>query len=71
MSSQTVRTLLKLLAVLLISGSMFLVPFDALAYATGLVDSKGMAISGTILCLVGLALTFVMMYCLGAIGFFG
>ncbi len=46
-------------------------PPNALAYATGLVDSKGMAISGAILCLVGLALTFAMMYALGAIGFFG
>ncbi len=46
-------------------------PPNALAYATGLVDSKGMAISGTILCLIGLALTFAMMYGLGALGFFG
>ncbi len=46
-------------------------PPNALAYATGLVDSKGMAISGTILCLIGLALTFIMMYGLGAAGFFG
>ncbi len=46
-------------------------PPNALAYATGLVDSKGMAISGTILCLIGLALTFAMMYALGVMGFFG
>ncbi len=46
-------------------------PPNALAYATGLIDSRGMAISGTILCLIGLALTFAMMYGLGAIGFFG
>ncbi len=46
-------------------------PPNALAYATGLVDSKGMAISGTILCLIGLAITFAMMYALGALGFFG
>ncbi len=46
-------------------------PPNALAYATGLIDSKGMAISGTILCLIGLALSFAMMYGLGALGFFG
>ncbi len=46
-------------------------PPNALAYATGLIDSKGMAISGTILCLIGLAITFAMMYGLGAMGFFG
>ncbi len=46
-------------------------PPNALAYATGLIDTKGMAISGTILCLIGLALTFAMMYGLGAMGFFG
>lgn len=46
-------------------------PPNALAYATGLVESKGMAISGTVLCLLGLVLTFVLMYMLGAIGFFG
>lgn len=46
-------------------------PPNALAYATGLVESKGMAISGTVLCLLGLALTFVLMYSLGACGFFG
>lgn len=46
-------------------------PPNALAYATGLVESKGMAISGTVLCLLGLALTFVLMYSLSACGFFG
>ncbi len=46
-------------------------PPNALAYATGLVDSKGMAISGTILCIIGLLITFAMMYGLGAMGFFG
>ena len=45
-------------------------PPNALAYATGLVESRGMAISGTILCLVGLALTFGMMYLLISMGFF-
>lgn len=45
-------------------------PPNALAYATGLVESKGMAISGTILCLLGLVLTFVMMTLLRNIGFF-
>ncbi len=46
-------------------------PPNALAYATGLVESKGMAISGTVLCLLGLVLTFLLMYGLGACGFFG
>ncbi len=46
-------------------------PPNALAYATGLVESKGMAISGTVLCLLGLVLTFGLMYFLGAVGFFG
>ena len=46
-------------------------PPNALAYATGLVEQKGMAISGTILCLLGLALTFALMYMLQAVGFFG
>lgn len=45
-------------------------PPNALAYATGLVDSKGMAISGTILCLLGLALSFGLMFFLQNIGFF-
>ncbi len=45
-------------------------PPNALAYATGLVESKGMAISGTILCLIGLALSIALMVFLGAIGFF-
>ena len=46
-------------------------PPNALAYATGLVEQKGMAISGTILCLLGLGLTFVLMYTLQGVGFFG
>lgn len=46
-------------------------PPNALAYATGLVESKGMAISGTILCLLGLVLTIVMMTLLINVGFFG
>ena len=45
-------------------------PPNALAYATGLVEQKGMAISGTILCLLGLVLTFVLMYTLQMAGFF-
>ncbi len=45
-------------------------PPNALAYATGLVEQKGMAISGTILCLLGLFITFVLMYFLQNIGFF-
>lgn len=46
-------------------------PPNALAYATGLVESKGMAISGTILCLLGLAMTIALMALLMSIGFFG
>lgn len=46
-------------------------PPNALAYATGLVESKGMAISGTILCLLGLVMTFLMMTLLQNVGFFG
>lgn len=46
-------------------------PPNALAYATGLVESKGMAISGTILCLLGLILTIVIMTLLMNVGFFG
>ncbi|MBQ9835144.1 MAG: SLC13/DASS family transporter [Akkermansia sp.] len=45
-------------------------PPNAMAYATGHVEQKGMAISGTILCLLGLAITIGMMSLLGAIGFF-
>ncbi len=45
-------------------------PPNAMAYATGHVEQKGMAISGTILCLLGLAITIGMMSILGAIGFF-
>ena len=46
-------------------------PPNAMAYATGHIEQKGMAISGTILCLIGLALTIGLMYLLGAVGFFG
>ncbi len=45
-------------------------PPNAMAYATGHVEQKGMAVSGTILCLLGLAITIGMMSLLGAIGFF-
>ena len=46
-------------------------PPNAMAYATGHIEQKGMAISGTILCLLGLAITIVMMTLLGSAGFFG
>lgn len=46
-------------------------PPNAMAYATGHIEQKGMAISGTILCLVGLALSIGLMALLGSIGFFG
>ena len=46
-------------------------PPNAMAYATGHIEQKGMAISGTILCLLGLAITILMMVILGAVGFFG
>lgn len=46
-------------------------PPNAMAYATGHIEQKGMAVSGTILCLLGLAITIFMMVGLGAIGFFG
>ena len=46
-------------------------PPNAMAYATGHVEQKGMAISGTILCLIGLALSIGLMALLGAVGFFG
>ena len=46
-------------------------PPNAMAYATGHIEQKGMAISGTILCLIGLALSIGLMYLLGAVGFFG
>ncbi len=45
-------------------------PPNALAYATGFVESRGMAISGTILCLVGVILSLLLMIFLGSIGFF-
>ena len=46
-------------------------PPNALAYATGLVESKGMAITGTILCIIGVILSIALMIFLGSIGFFG
>lgn len=46
-------------------------PPNAMAYATGLVEQKGMAISGTILCILGLVITIVLMTLLGSVGFFG
>ena len=46
-------------------------PPNAMAYATGHVEQKGMAISGTILCLIGLAFSIGLMTLLGAVGFFG
>lgn len=46
-------------------------PPNAMAYATGHIEQKGMAISGTILCLIGLGITILMMLGLGAMGFFG
>lgn len=46
-------------------------PPNAMAYATGHVEQKGMAISGTILCILGLVITIVMMSLLGSAGFFG
>ena len=46
-------------------------PPNAMAYATGHVEQKGMAISGTILCILGLVITIVMMTLLGSAGFFG
>lgn len=46
-------------------------PPNAMAYATGHIEQKGMAISGTILCILGLIMTIAMMLMLGAAGFFG
>lgn len=46
-------------------------PPNAMAYATGHIEQKGMAISGTILCLIGLGLSIGLMMLLGSIGFFG
>lgn len=46
-------------------------PPNAMAYATGHIEQKGMAVSGTILCLIGLGITILMMLGLGAMGFFG
>lgn len=46
-------------------------PPNAMAYATGHIEQKGMAVSGTILCLLGLIITIIMMKMLGGVGFFG
>ncbi len=46
-------------------------PPNALAYATGMVDTKNMAIPGVIIGVVGLAVAIAMCYMLGAAGFFG
>ncbi len=46
-------------------------PPNALAYATGMVDTKNMAIPGVIIGVVGLTVAIAMCYTLGAIGFFG
>ena len=46
-------------------------PPNAMAYATGHIEQKGMAVSGTILCLLGLVITIIMMKMLGGVGFFG
>lgn len=46
-------------------------PPNAMAYATGHIEQKGMAVSGTILCLLGLIITIIMMKVLGGVGFFG
>ncbi len=46
-------------------------PPNALAYATGMVDTKNMAIPGAIIGIVGLAIAIATCYGLGAAGFFG
>ncbi len=46
-------------------------PPNALAYATGLVSTKGMAITGVVLGIVGMVLTYVMMMILAQCGVFG
>ncbi len=46
-------------------------PPNALAYATGTIDTKNMAIPGVIIGVVGLVITIAMFYGLGAAGFFG
>ncbi len=45
-------------------------PPNALAYATGTIDTKNMAIPGVIIGVVGLAIAIAMLYALGAMGFF-
>ena len=44
-------------------------PPNALAYATGLVNSKGMAITGVILGIAGMVLTYTMMKILSVLHF--
>ncbi len=46
-------------------------PPNALAYATGTIDTKTMAIPGVIIGVVGLTVAISMCYMLGAVGFFG
>ncbi len=45
-------------------------PPNALAYATGMVDTKNMAIPGAIIGVIGLTVAIAMCYMLGAVGFF-
>ncbi len=45
-------------------------PPNALAYATGLVNTKGMAITGVVLGIIGMVLTYVMMMILAQSGIF-
>ena len=46
-------------------------PPNALAHATGFVDTNGMAKSGILLGLIGLVLVYVMMFVLARLHFFG
>ncbi len=46
-------------------------PPNALAYATGMVDTKNMAIPGAIIGVIGLTVAIAMCYMLGTVGFFG
>lgn len=46
-------------------------PPNALAHATGMVDPKGMAKTGIVIGLLGMALTYIMMFLLAQIGVFG
>ncbi len=45
-------------------------PPNALAYATGMISTRQMAIPGVIIGIVGLIITIGMCYMLGAVGFF-